>query len=85
MDADDRLNGEAVDLKPLVGLLHGLPSPLVERLTIDAIREHRNCWSGQKICSMNCRPTLKPVRSLLAIPILPILKQPSGCTRKCRC
>src|SRR3546814_406802 len=41
MDADDRLNGEAVDLKPLIGLLHGLPSPLVERLTIDAIREHR--------------------------------------------
>ena len=41
MDADDRLNGEAVDLKPLVGLLHGLPSPLVERLTIDAIRKHR--------------------------------------------
>jgi len=41
MDADDRLNGEAVDLMPLVGLLHGLPSPLVERLTIDAIHEHR--------------------------------------------
>ncbi|MCM2443004.1 transcriptional regulator [Agrobacterium vitis] len=42
MDADDRLNGEAVDLKPLIGLLNGLPSPLVERLTIDAIREHRD-------------------------------------------
>jgi hypothetical protein len=41
MDADDRLNGEAVDLKPLLGLLHGLPSPLVERLTVEAIREHR--------------------------------------------
>lgn len=41
MNADDRLNGEAVDLKPLVGLLYGLPSPLIERLTIDAIREHR--------------------------------------------
>jgi len=41
MDADDRLNGEAIDLKPLVGLLHGLPSSLVERLTIDAIHEHR--------------------------------------------
>ncbi|MHB0952778.1 MAG: transcriptional repressor TraM [Allorhizobium sp.] len=41
MDADDRVNGEAVDLKPLVGLLRGLPSPLVEHLTIEAIREHR--------------------------------------------
>ena len=41
MDADDRLNGEAVDLKPLVGLLQELPSPLVERLTVEAIREHR--------------------------------------------
>ena len=41
MDADDRLNGEAVDLKPLAGLLHGLPSSLVEQLTIEAIREHR--------------------------------------------
>ena len=42
MDADDLLKGESVDLKPLVGLLDGLPSPLVERLTIDAIREHRD-------------------------------------------
>ena len=41
MDADDRLNGEAVDLKPLVGLLHGLPSSIIERLTVDAIHEHR--------------------------------------------
>ena len=41
MNASDRLHGETVDLKPLVGLLHGLPSSLVERLTIDAIREHR--------------------------------------------
>lgn len=41
MDADDQLKGEAVDLRPLVGLLNGLPSPLVEQLTIDAIREHR--------------------------------------------
>ena len=41
MEADDRLNCEAVDLKPLAGLLHGLPSSLVEQLTIEAIREHR--------------------------------------------
>ena len=41
MDADARLDGEAVDLRPLVGLLHGLPSPLVERLTINSIIEHR--------------------------------------------
>lgn len=41
MDGDDRLDGEAVDLKPLIGLLQGLPAPLIERLTIDAIREHR--------------------------------------------
>ena len=41
MDADDRLNGETIDLKPLVGLLHGLPSSIIERLTVDAIHEHR--------------------------------------------
>jgi hypothetical protein len=41
MNADDRLTGDAVDLKPLIGLLRGLPEALIERLTVDALREHR--------------------------------------------
>lgn len=41
MDRDERLNGEGVDLRPLVGLLDGLPSEIVEHLTEQAILTHR--------------------------------------------
>lgn len=41
MDRDERSNGKAVDLRPLVGLLHGLPPALVEHLAIKAIKDHR--------------------------------------------
>jgi hypothetical protein len=41
MGRDEPLNGEAVDLRPLVGLLHGVPIAVVDRLTVNAIKEHR--------------------------------------------
>lgn len=42
MDGNERLNRDRIDLKPLIGLLDGLPTSIVEKLTIDAIREHRD-------------------------------------------
>lgn len=41
MDRKDSLNAEAVDLKPLIGLLNGVPQPILDRLTREAIRDHR--------------------------------------------
>jgi hypothetical protein len=41
MDRDERLTSKTVDLRPIVGLLHELPEALVERLTVQAIRDHR--------------------------------------------
>ena len=41
MERDERINGDAVDLTPLIGLLEGLPPAIVEHLTIEAIRDHR--------------------------------------------
>jgi hypothetical protein len=41
MDRDEASNGEAVELRPLVGLLRGLPPALVERLATKAIKDHR--------------------------------------------
>ena len=41
MNRDERLNGDAVDLKPLIGLLDGIPATIIEIMTKDAIRDHR--------------------------------------------
>lgn len=42
MNRNEHLNGEAVELKPLVGLLHDLPTAMIEQLTVEAIHIHRD-------------------------------------------